>query len=259
MKKFRLLISGLGLLAGAALAHAQSPANFRGTFFNGSIAATTGGAIGGTFSNYFSPNGLDYTISGALLTDPTPYTYAKTGANTATIAETGVNVTLTFTSATAGTFQAAYTGGATQAGSFSTAADAFNAPLVNFSTRTNLVANGSAITGFVIGGSGPRRVLIRAVGPALSAYGVSTPNPNPTMSLWKGGTTIASNDDWGSDATAATTIQQVSATVGAFSLTSGSRDAVILITLDPGPYTALVRGAAATDAGEVLLEAYYVD
>lgn len=255
MKHFRILLGVFACLAAVATAQAQSPAGFGGTFFNGTITSTTGGAIGGTFSNFFSTNGQDYTIAGGLLTDPAPFTYEKTGANTATITESNVRVELTFTSAAAGTFRADYGSGTTQSGSFAIAAEPFTAPLINASTRTTLAANGTAITGLVIGGSGPRRVLIRAVGPGLTPLGVSNANPNPTLSLWRGGTQIATNDDWGSDAN----IQQVAARVGAFALSSGSRDAVILTTLSPGSYTALVRGAAGTDAGEILIETYFVD
>lgn len=259
MKSLRILLGTLALTFAAVAAHAQSPANFGGTFFNGNITSTTGGAIGGSFSNFFSTNGRDYTIAGGSLTDPASFTYAKTGVNTATITEANVSVALTFTSATAGTFVANYGGGTTQTGSFAITAEPYTAPLVNASTRLTLAANGSAISGIVIGGSGPRRVLLRAVGPGLTAFGVANANPNPTISLWNGSTSIATNDDWGSDSSAVANIQQVSASVGAFALANGSRDSVILTTLNPGNYTVLVRGASGTDAGEILIETYFVD
>lgn len=122
------------------------------------------------------------------------------------------------------------------------------APLMNISARAVLAAGQVLTPGFVIGGTEPRRVLIRAVGPGLAALGVPGTMENPSLSVFSGQTQIAANDDWDSK------LAPIFSGVGAFTL--ASRDAALLLTLAPGSYTAQVRGDG---AGDVLLEIYFVD
>ncbi|MBC7367159.1 MAG: hypothetical protein H7343_10185 [Undibacterium sp.] len=126
------------------------------------------------------------------------------------------------------------------------------APLQNISTRAQLAPGGSLNPGFVIGGSLPRRVLVRAVGPGLTPFGVTGVMANPTLAIFSGQTQIATNDDH-AGATAA-----VAAAVGAFALPQTSRDAALVLTLAPGSYTALIRGGAG-EGGDVLAEIYFVN
>ena len=105
------------------------------------------------------------------------------------------------------------------------------------------------IGGFIVGGSQNRVVLVRAIGPSLTAVGVPNALQDPTLELHNGsGTTIASNDNWKSDQQA-----QISATGLA---PSDDREAAILSTpLTPGNYTAVVRGSG-TNTGVALVEIY---
>lgn len=105
--------------------------------------------------------------------------------------------------------------------------------------------------GFVIAGSQPMRVLIRGIGPALTAFGVGEALADPVLTLYKGSAQIAQNDNWETSAGAAAgvgaaaTVGEISAAsslTGAFALTAGARDAVLLVTLEPGDYTAYVSG-----------------
>ena len=269
MKSLRLLLAVAGVAAVSL--HAQTtdlaPANLSSVILNGTITAATGGANGaGTISSLFTSSGVDYTLNpNGTLSDPAAFTYTKTGASTGRITEgavgalPSVTVNLTFTSATGGTFVATYGNNSTQSGNFTLVPIAFTSPLVNVSTRTTLAADGSAITGFVIGGSGPRRVLIRAVGPGLSQFGVTSTLADPQIMLWKGSTMVASNDNFSSGSNVDTTLPTEFTRVGAFGLTNGSADAALIATLDPGPYTAQIRGANATQSGEVLLEVYFLN
>lgn len=269
MKAFKLfsLLAGFGALLSSALAQEFAPANLSNVIFNGTITSATGGANGGgTISSLLASNGVDYTLgANGTLSDPVPFTYARNSGTAATFTEaasgslSGVSVALTFTSATGGTFVATYTNNSTQRGSFTLVLIGFASPLLNVSTRTTLSANGTAITGFVVGGSGPRRVLIRAVGPSLAPFGVTSTLTNPSISLWRGNTQIGANDDYASGANIDTTLPATFTRVGAFSLTANSRDAALVTTLDPGPYTAQIRGGTATETGEVLLEVYFLD
>ena len=128
-----------------------------------------------------------------------------------------------------------------------------SARLVNVSARSQVGTGGAVlIAGFNVTGTGPRRLLIRAIGPTLTAFGVSGALADPRLDLFtSGGAAIASNNDW-DPAVAAT-----SAAVGAFALPPGSWDSVLLVTLTPGSYTAQVSGVGDT-AGLALVEIYEV-
>ncbi len=109
--------------------------------------------------------------------------------------------------------------------------------------------------GFVVGGSGGKRVLVRAIGPTLgSAFGVSGSVSDPRLTLYSRQTVVGSNDNWGGTAA----LSEVFAAVGAFALPQTSRDAAMLATLQPGSYTLEIR-ASGGGTGLVLVEVYEVD
>jgi hypothetical protein len=124
--------------------------------------------------------------------------------------------------------------------------------LVNIATRSTLVSGGTAFPGFYISGSQSQTVMIRAVGPGLAPLGVTSFVADPVLELYSGSNKIGENDDW-----SGTQPAELAAQVGAFALSPGSTDAVILATLPPGPYTLQVRGK--TGGGEVIVEVYEVD
>jgi hypothetical protein len=122
---------------------------------------------------------------------------------------------------------------------YDAAANGF-ARLVNLSVRAQIGEGSEAPNvGFVIAGTGPRRVMIRAVGPSLEAFGVTDAIRDPQIELFRGATRIDQNDNWdGSD-----TLSATFALVGAFGFAdNSSRDAVLLTTLDPGAYTVVISG-----------------
>jgi hypothetical protein len=126
--------------------------------------------------------------------------------------------------------------------------------LVNLSARTGLATNGDVTLGFVLDGATPRTVLIRAVGPGLSEFGVPGVLANPRVMLLNGQVPEFSNDDWGGS----DRIIDTAKAVGAFPLQSSSADAALLTSLPPGAYTARVT-APAGQSGVVLLEVYLVE
>lgn len=110
------------------------------------------------------------------------------------------------------------------------------------------------IVGFVVGGgAGSKPVLIRAIGPSLSAFGVTAPVADPQLTLFQGGIQVAANDNW-NDGTGGGAIVQAARTVAAFALGTTSRDSALLMTLQPGAYSAQV--AARPAAGTALVELY---
>ncbi|MES2695387.1 MAG: YHYH protein [Verrucomicrobiota bacterium] len=136
-------------------------------------------------------------------------------------------------------------------------ASASTARLVNVSTRA-FVGTGEQvlIPGFVVGGEGTARLLIRAVGPGLANFGVSGTLADPQMTLLRGATTVATNDNW-SSATNATEVASAAMGAGAFALPGGSRDAALLVDLAAGAYTVAVSGVGAT-TGAALVELYLI-
>jgi hypothetical protein len=120
--------------------------------------------------------------------------------------------------------------------------------LINLSTRGFVGTDDNVlIGGFIIEGT-PTRVLLRAPGPSLSAVGVSGVLADPTLELFFGQTRIASNDDWQTSSQAAEITQSGLAP-------AHPREAAIPITLNPGAYTAIVRGAGGT-IGVALVEVF---
>jgi hypothetical protein len=125
--------------------------------------------------------------------------------------------------------------------------------LINVSVLKHL---GTELTvGFVVGGSGTKTVLVRAVGPTLGVapFNVSGVVADPQLVLAQNGATIATNDNWGGGATLAAAFAQVAA----FTLPANSRDAALVTTLAPGNYTVQVSGVGGT-TGVALVEVYEV-
>jgi len=124
-------------------------------------------------------------------------------------------------------------------------------PLINISTRGQVLdGNGVMIGGFVIGGDFPQTVVIRALGPSLAKSGIAHPLENPRLTLVRMSdqSVVAENDDWGA--------AQNAAWISSAGLApSDANEAAIVATLDPGAYTAIVRGADG-QTGVAIVEAY---
>lgn len=113
------------------------------------------------------------------------------------------------------------------------------------------------IVGFVVGGGGEKPLLIRGVGPTLTQFGVSGVLADPQATIFRGSVSLASNNDWGTSTNAAQ-IASVAASVGAFTLLVDSRDAALLSTIEPGPYTVQIAGPGLAQ-GVALAEVYDAD
>ena len=124
--------------------------------------------------------------------------------------------------------------------------------LTNVSARTQVGTGGDIlITGFAIGGTTSKTLLIRAVGPTLASFGVTGVLADPKLDLYSGSSIVQSNDNWGGT----TALTNAFTQVGAFTLPAGSRDAALLVTLQPGSYTAQISGVNST-TGVALVEVY---
>jgi uncharacterized delta-60 repeat protein len=130
--------------------------------------------------------------------------------------------------------------------------------LINIATRGRVgTGDDVLIAGIVVTGNVPKRVLIRGIGPTLGTFGVAGTLADPVLTLYNGSTSIATNDDWGLS-TQVTDIGAAAASVGAFPLLMSSKDACLLITLQPGiSYTAQISGKSGA-TGIALVEVYEV-
>jgi hypothetical protein len=105
------------------------------------------------------------------------------------------------------------------------------------------------ISGLILGGSNPKRVLFRAIGPSLQNQLGSAVLQNPFLELHdSNGATLASNDNW----RGATNAGEIEATGLA---PSDDNESAILMPLGPGNYTSIVRGVNST-TGIAVSEAY---
>jgi BNR/Asp-box repeat len=135
-------------------------------------------------------------------------------------------------------------------------ADATSTRISNLSGRAFVGSGASvAIGGLSVQGTRSRQFLVRGIGPALTAFGVSAALADPVLTLTTAaGATVGANNDWESAGNSAELLA-AAAQVGAFALPRGSKDAAVLISLEPGNYTALISGANGT-SGIALLEVY---
>jgi hypothetical protein len=132
--------------------------------------------------------------------------------------------------------------------------------MISVATR-GLAGAGSStmIAGFNIAGSSPKPMLVRAIGPSLRPFGINNPIGDPVLTLFRGDTRLASNDNWEENANRAS-VSEKSALIGAFPLSVGAKDASFYTTLSPGGYTVQVSAAPGTSAsGVTLVEVYDVD
>lgn len=129
------------------------------------------------------------------------------------------------------------------------------AKLNNIATRGFVGTGGNImIAGFVISGEGAKTILVRAIGPTLSAFGLTGLLVDPQLAIYRGTESILANDDW-SVGNTATTTASVATQVGAFALPNGSKDAAFVVTLPAGAYTVQVSGVNNT-TGLALVEIY---
>ena len=132
------------------------------------------------------------------------------------------------------------------------------ASLSNISTRS-FVQTGEhvMIGGFIVQGSGPKRVIIRAIGPELTQFGIPDALANPRLELHNGsGTLIGTNDDWQTTIIGGIiTSNQVSDIQNSGHAPTAASESAIIADLQPGNYTAVVRGVNNT-VGVALVEVY---
>ncbi len=130
--------------------------------------------------------------------------------------------------------------------------------LGNISTRAFVqTGDNVVIGGFIVQGTEPKKVVIRAIGPELTQHGVPNALANPTLELHDHtGALIASNDNWGTTIIGGIiTMNQVAAIRASGYAPSDPRESAMIVNLPPGSYTAIVRGVD-NMTGVALVEVY---
>ncbi|HUR60475.1 MAG TPA: hypothetical protein VM029_22320 [Opitutaceae bacterium] len=136
--------------------------------------------------------------------------------------------------------------------------------LLNLSTRGNVGPGGDQglVSGFVVAaGAQPKKLIIRAVGPSLAAFGVTNFLRQPVLRIFDGSGNTYSNGYAYLPVVGGlnyeTDLAQSLAKTGAFPVPAGTRDVVLMMPFVPGAYTAQVTSGDGT-SGNVLLEIYEV-
>ena len=138
--------------------------------------------------------------------------------------------------------------GAFTGGVFVGAIPRFPSQLLNISTRLNVLTDDNVlIGGFILTGTDPKTVIIRGIGPSSGVPGALA---DPTLELFAGGKLLASNNNWQDTQRAA--IERTGIPP------ANDLESAIVETLDPGSYTAILRGNG-RGTGIGLIEAYDLD
>jgi TonB family protein len=126
--------------------------------------------------------------------------------------------------------------------------------LMNVSVRSSAGSDSDTlIVGFSIAGSGPKRVLVRGIGPSLTPLGVPNAASDPALTLRGDAGVLASNDNWGGGSD----LKAQFDAVGAFQLPAASLDAALTTTLSTGTCSALLESRSG--GGVALVEVYDAD
>ncbi len=133
-----------------------------------------------------------------------------------------------------------------------------NSILANISTRSFVQTGDNVmIGGFIVQGAQPKSVIVRAIGPELTQYGVPNVMVNPTLEVYDAnGALIASNDNWRTTIIGGViTSDQVGDIRNSGYAPGDGRESAIIADLPPGNYTAILRGVNNT-TGVALVEVY---
>ena len=124
------------------------------------------------------------------------------------------------------------------------------AQTINLSTRMQVASGDNVgIGGFIITGSAPKRVLLRALGPSLKAFGLTNYLANPVLELHGGPLGTVVNDNWKDDPAQKSQIESAGLAP------TDDLESAIDATLNPGSYTGVVRDKT-NSSGIAVIEVY---
>ena len=122
--------------------------------------------------------------------------------------------------------------------------------LVNLAARMRVQTGDNVlIGGFILVGSAPKKVIVRAIGPSLTVNGQPLPGrlTDPTLTLFDAAGPLDTNDDWMNG-------PQKQQIIDSTLPPTDPKESAIVATLQPGNYTAIMSGVGgATGIGVVEL------
>ena len=119
--------------------------------------------------------------------------------------------------------------------------------LANISTRGFIQTGANVMIGGFIVVTQPTKVIIRAIGPSLTQFGVPNALSNPRLELHDTNSLIAQNDDWQTTQIGgAITSDQVADIQNSQLAPTNAAESAVIVTLQPGNYTAIVQGVNST-------------
>jgi hypothetical protein len=134
--------------------------------------------------------------------------------------------------------------------------------VANVSTRLPVgTGDNVLIEGFVVQGpaGSTKKIIVRAIGPSLAAFGITDALPNPTLEIHDANNNnaiVATNDDWRTTQVGGIITANQSAEISASGFAPGNDlESAIIANLPPGSYTAIVRGAG-NNVGTGVVDAY---
>ncbi len=129
--------------------------------------------------------------------------------------------------------------------------------LLNVSTRLQVGLNQHvAISGFIVGGTGTKKVMLRAIGPSLNQFGIAGLLADPVLELYDEAGVIGTNDNWQTTQLGGVITADQQAEILASTISPDDpAEAAIIADLEPGAYTAIIRGAD-NGTGTGLAEVY---
>jgi N-acetylneuraminic acid mutarotase len=221
-------------------------------------ATSTTNAPDGRFDHTAVWTGNEMIVWGGAYFDPSNFVFVpfNTGGRYNPVADNWTATTLTSAPDARYTHTAVWTGnemivwggfggGVLNTGGRYCAQPLGGSQLGNISTRAFVqTGDNVVIGGFIVQGSQPKRVIIRAIGPELTQYGVPNALANPTLELHDGsGALIASNDNWVRTIIGGIiTSNQVHDIINSGYVPNDERESAIVAELPAGNYTASVRG-----------------
>src|SRR5205807_813128 len=130
--------------------------------------------------------------------------------------------------------------------------DPANSRLSNISTRSRIGSDDQAlIGGFIVQGDQITKVVVRAIGPSLTNFGVAESLADPMLEVHDGnGVLLAQDDDW--------RMYQEQLLIDSGLAPTDDRESAMILSLQPGNYTAIVRGKD-NSTGVGLVEVYNLD
>ena len=134
---------------------------------------------------------------------------------------------------------------------------------VNISTRLGVGSGENVlIEGFIVQGSAgsSKKIMVRAIGPSLSQFGIADALANPLLEIHDGtGATVATNNDWKTTQIGGLVTADQFAEINSSGVApTNDLESAVIVPLQPGSYTAVVRGVGNT-TGTGVVDAFDLD